>query len=60
MATKDFLDAVYKTKLAKICLPKIQKIALCRVRPPQDETRAAPPGPAQVYNDHSTQFQKFQ
>ena len=26
--------AVYETKLAKIRLPKIQKIALCRVRPP--------------------------
>ena len=27
--------AVYETKLAKICQPKIQKIALCRVRPPR-------------------------
>ena len=27
--------AVYETKLAKIRLPKIQKIALCRVRPPK-------------------------
>ena len=35
--------AVYETKLAKIRLPKIQKIALCRVRPPQIEIRAARP-----------------
>ena len=27
--------AVYETKLTKIRLPKIQKIALCRVRPPR-------------------------
>ena len=34
-ATAPQKSAVYETKLAKIRLPKIQKIAICRVLPPR-------------------------
>ena len=49
--------AVYETKLAKIRLPKILKIALCRVRPPRRKTHAAPLG----LDNHTLQvlFEKY-